>query len=144
MNTFRRFGEAALLTTLVCVPLAYLLLLITGVPRTYPPLLPQQIIAGTVGGALLVTLGYALLIKLIPDFATRKRVLIGLAVVLCAASFYLPYRLTYTKSPRFAGATYAALIGQAGLHSLVVGLSVWVMLRKPQTATSSPSRSPVA
>jgi hypothetical protein len=77
-----------------------------------------------VGGALLVTLGYTLLTELIPNFAVRKRVLIGLATVLAPASFQLPYRLTSITSPRFAGVTPAAQVRQAALHCLKVGLNV--------------------
>ena len=119
-----RFALAAALTTGVCVPLGLVLLRVTGVPLTYPPLLPQQIVAGTVGGALLVTLGYWLLSALVPDARTRTWVFLILGVLLLLASFHLPYRLSYTKSIRFVGVTLAAQIAQGLLHTLVVGLSV--------------------
>ncbi len=118
-----RFALAAILTTCVCVPLGFVLLRIAGVPPTYPPLLPQQITSGTIGGPLLVALGYWLLSALIPDKRTRHIVFLSLAVVLLIASFQLPYRLSYTKSLRFAGVTLAAQIGQALLHTIVVFLS---------------------
>ena len=123
-----RFAVAALLTTVVCLPVGYLLLLTTGVPRTYPPLLPQQIIAGTMGGALLVTLGYWLLASCLRDAKTVHTILVFAGIVLLVASFHLPYRLSYTTSPRFAGVTVAAQIGQGFLHCLVVGLSLGCFL----------------
>jgi mannose/fructose/N-acetylgalactosamine-specific phosphotransferase system component IIC len=118
-----RFVLAATLTTAVCVPLALSLLRITGVPSSYPPLLPQQIVAGTVGGALLVTLGYALLAAIFPDKKVRHTVFMVLAALLTVLSYQLAYRLTYTTSPRFAGVTVAAQIGQCLLHTIVVMLS---------------------
>ncbi len=123
-EVFQRFALAAVLTTSVCVPLGLMLLRITGVPPTYPPLLPQQIVSGTIGGPLLVALGYAFLSAILPDKKTRHLVFVALALVLLVASFHLPYRLSYTKSPRFAGVTLAAQIGQALLHANVVFLSV--------------------
>lgn len=125
-----RFALAAALTTVVCLIVAFILLRLTGVPLTYPPLLPQQIIAGTVGGVLLVTLGYWFLSALIRDQKTLTSVFLWLGVVLTVASFYLPYRLTYTTSPRFAGVTLAAQVGQGLLHVLVVGLSMLCFVRR--------------
>ncbi len=119
-----RFALAAVLTTCFCVPLGLALLRISGVPPTYPPLLPQQILSGTIGGALLVSLGYWLLSALIPDKRTRNALFLSLAVVLCLTSFQLAARLSYTHSSRFAGVTLAAQIGQCVLHTLVVFLSV--------------------
>lgn len=119
-----RFALAAVLTTCFCVPLALALLRITGVPSTYPPLLPQQVVSGTIGGALLVSLGYWLLSALFPEKRTRHAVFLALAVVLCLTSFQLATRLSYTRSPRFVGVTLPAQIGQCLLHTLVVFLSV--------------------
>jgi hypothetical protein len=118
-----RFALAATLTTAFCVPLGLALLRITGVPPSYPPLLPQQILSGTIGGALLVALGYWLLSALIPDRKLRHTVFMALAVVLTLVSFQLPYRLSYTTSPRFAGVTVAAQVGQCLMHTIVVMLS---------------------
>lgn len=119
-----RFALAAGLTTAVCVPLGLILLRITGVPRTYPPLLPLQVVSGTVGGALLVTLGYGLLTAIFPSKKLRDTIFIVLAVLLTIASYHLPYRLSYTKSARFAGVTVAAQISQALMHTIVVAVSV--------------------
>lgn len=125
-----RFALAAGLTTAVCLIVAYILLRIAGVPPTYPPLLPLQIIAGTVGGAFWVTLGYWLLSSIIRDQKTLTAVFLSAGILLLIASFYLPYRLSYTTSPRFAGVTLAAQIGQGLLHAIVVVLSMICFLRK--------------
>lgn len=125
-----RFAQAATFTTLVCVPLAYLMLRITGVPPTYPPLLPQQIISGTVGGAFLVTLGYWLLGGLVPDLKLRTTVFLVAGLILLVASYHLPYRLSYTTSARFVGVTLAAQIAQGLLHTIVVVLSMLCFFRR--------------
>ena len=90
----------------------------------------MQIIAGTIGGALLVAPGYWLLASIVHDAKTRNTIFVVLGIVLLVASFHLPYRLSYTTSPRFAGVTVAAQIGQAFLHCLVVGLSIFCFLRR--------------
>jgi hypothetical protein len=95
---WHRFFLAAALTTAFCVPLGLVLLRLTGVPSTYPPLLPQQVIAGTVGGALLVTLGYWLLTAFIRDVRHLQAVFLWAGAILLVASFHLPYRLSYTTS----------------------------------------------
>jgi mannose/fructose/N-acetylgalactosamine-specific phosphotransferase system component IIC len=118
-----RFALAATLTTACCVPLALVLLRVTGVPVSYPPLLPQQILAGSVGGALITALGYAFLSAILPNRQLRHLIFLSLAVVLVILSFYMPYRLSFTQSPRFAGVTPAAQVGQALLQVIVAGLS---------------------
>ena len=125
-----RFVTAAGMTTAVCLAAGYVLLKTTGVPETYPPLRPLQITSRTVGGALLTTLGYCLLAALIRDQRTLLIVFITAGVVLLLASFHLPYRLSYTKSPRFAGVTVAAQIGQGFLHALVVAISIYCFVRR--------------
>ena len=128
---FGRFLLASLSTTVSCLLLAAVFLRTTGVPPAYPPLLPQQIVAGTVGGAFLVWLGYALLAGFIRDQGALARTVIALGFVLTIASFYLPYRLTYTTSPRFEGVTVAAQVAQSFLHAMVVGISLFCFLRRP-------------
>ena len=123
VQTVMRGAEAAFWTTLICVPLAFLLLKLTGVPPTYPPLLPQQIIAGTVGGAILATLGYGLISTIFQDSRAQTLVFLGLALLILLASFHLPYRLSYTTSPRFAGVNLGAQISQGLLHCIVVVVS---------------------
>ncbi|RYG70176.1 hypothetical protein EON80_08445 [bacterium] len=85
--------------------------------------MPQQILSGTIGGAFLVTLGYSILAAIFPEKKLRHTVFMVLAAFLTIVSFQLAYRLTYTTSPRFAGVTVAAQIGQCLLHTIVVMLS---------------------
>lgn len=115
-----RFALAATLSTAFCVPMGLALLRVSGAPPTYPPLLPQAVMAGTVGGSLLITLGYALLAAVLPNKKLRLTVFIVLAALLLVASFHLPYRLSYTQSPRFTGVTLAAQMAQALLHCIVM------------------------
>ena len=119
-----RFGVAAGLTTAASLVVGTVLLWTTGVPETYPPLRPLQIVSGTVGGAFLAAVGYALLTALVHDQRTLATIFVAAGVVLLVASFHLPYRLSYTTSLRFAGVTVAAQVGQGFLHTLVVGLSI--------------------
>ena len=130
VEIWTRFALAAALTTLICLIVAFVLLRITGVPPTYPPLLPLQVVSGTVGGALLVALGYWLLSALIRDQKMLTIVFLSLGIVLLLASFHLPYRLSYTQSPRFVGVTLAAQVGQGLLHTIVVVLSMICFLRR--------------
>ena len=118
-----------MLTTMTCVPLAAIFLYTTSVPRSYPPLLPMQIISGTIGGAVLVALGYSLLNALIAHVKLRHTLLIGFGVLLLLLSFQLPYRLTYSTSPRFAGWTIPALVAQGVLHTIVVALCIGCFVR---------------
>lgn len=123
-----RFLVAVGLTSAVCLIVGYMLLKTTGVPDSYPPLSSLPILSGTVGGSVLVALGYILLWALVRDQNVLVVVFVTAGAVLLLASFHLPYRLSYTKSPRFAGVTVAAQIGQGLLHTLVAGLGVLCFL----------------
>ena len=123
-----RFAAAAAVTTVVCLIVGRVLLRTTGVPPTFPPLTPLPLTSGAVGGALLVTLGYWLSTAVFRDRRTAEAVFSVAGIVLLLASFHLPYRLSYTTSPRFAGVTTAAQVGQGVLHTLVVGLSMCCFL----------------
>lgn len=129
INIWKRFLLACVVVTVVTLALAKVFLHTTGVPLTYPPLLPQQIIAGSIGGALLSTLGYLLFQSVIRDRKTFTIVFVASGLLLMVASYYLPWRLTYTTSPRFAGVTPAAQIAQAFLHTVVVVLSMLCLLQ---------------
>ena len=121
---FSRLALSVIISTSICVPAGLVLLRISGAPPDYAPLLPQQIFAGTLGGSLLIALGYALLSALIKDKRTRFIVFFTLGAILLLLSFNLPYRLRYTQSPRFIGVTFAAQIAQGMLHTLVVGTGI--------------------
>ena len=121
---FSRLALAVIVSTSLCVPAGLVLLKFSGAPPDYPPLLPQQVFSGTLGGSILVAVGYALLAAWIKNVQTRHLVLLALGALLLVLSFYLPFRLSYTQSPRFAGVTLAAQIAQGLLHTLVVGIGV--------------------
>ena len=121
---FSRLALAIVISTSICVPAGLALLKISGAPPNYPPLLPQQVFSGTFGGSILVAVGYALLAAFIKDKHTRFAVFFTLGAILLLLSFNLPYRLSYTQSPRFAGVTFAAQIAQGMLHTLVVGTGI--------------------
>ena len=121
---FSRLALAIVVSTALCVPTGLVLLRISGAPPHYAPLLPQQVFAGTLGGSILVAVGYALLAALIKDKHTRYVVFFTLGALLLLFSFNLPYRLRYTHSPRFIDVTFAAQIAQGMLHTLVVGTGV--------------------
>ncbi len=124
-----RFLLAAGLTTALCVPLGLIFRRTTGVPPTYPPLSPAPLISGAVGGALLVTLGYCFLTAVVADLKWRAIIFVSLGCLLTVVSFYLPSRLSYTKSLRFTGVTPSAQIAQGLLHIVVVGVSMLCFLR---------------
>jgi tryptophan-rich sensory protein len=124
-----RFLLSSLHATVLCLLLGALFLHTTGVPLSYPPLLPMQLIAGAVGGALLCTLGFSALRVFVRDNKMFSIVFMALGILLLIASFHLPYRLSYTTSPRFAGVTIAAQFAQAVLHCVVVGVSIRFLLR---------------
>ena len=121
---FSRLALAVVVSTSICVPAGLALLRISGAPPSYAPLLPQQIFAGTLGGSILIAVGYALLAALIKDRHTRFVVFFTLGALLLLLSFNLPYRLRYTQSPRFINVTFAAQIAQGMLHTLVVGTGI--------------------
>ena len=121
---FSRLALAAIVSTSICVPAGLALLRISGAPPNYAPLLPQQVFAGTLGGSILVALGYALLAALIKDKHARFVIFFTLGALLLLLSFNLPYRLRYTQSPRFIDVTFAAQIAQGMLHTLVVGIGI--------------------
>jgi hypothetical protein len=92
---------------------------------------------------------YAILSALPGDRRLLVTLYVAAGTVVLLASFYLPYHLTYTTSPRFAGVTVAAQVGQGLLHALVAGLGMaCFLIRLPSRMAglavaghgSSPSR----
>jgi hypothetical protein len=119
---------AVLIPTLLILGQVFLRL--TGVPPGYPPLSPLPLLSGAVGGSLISALGYLLLSLLIKDQKTLLTVLVVLAALLLLVSFNLPWRLSYTRSLRFAGVTLSAQVAQAMLHTVVVGTNLALLLRR--------------
>lgn len=125
-----RSGLACVILIPLLVILGQVLIRVTGVPPGYPPLTPLPLISGAVGGAVISAVGYLLLSAFIRDQKLLWIVLIVAALVILIASFNLPWRLTYTKSLRFAGVTVSAQLAQATLHCLVVGTNLALLLRR--------------
>jgi uncharacterized membrane protein len=124
-------------TLLVVVPVAILAFLVdyliaaaamrfTGVPKGFPPFTFLPILSGVIGGFLLASLAYAI-IRLISSQPDRTFLLI--AIIALAVSFALPLRLSFTKSKRFAGATPAAQMVLALMHTVIATSAVTVLTR---------------
>lgn len=125
-----RFVLACAILIPLLVLLGQVLLRVTGVPASYPPLTPLPLISGAVGGSLISAVGYVLLSTFTKDQKTLWTALIVLALFLLVVSFNLPWRLSYTRSARFAGVTVSAQVAQALLHCVVVGTNLAVLLRR--------------
>lgn len=88
----------------------------------------MPLLSGSVGGPLIATVGYLALWLLIPNQGLLYAVFVAAGVVLLVASYKLPRRLSFTRSPRFAGVTVAAQFELGFLHTLVVGVSIAAFL----------------
>lgn len=123
-----RFALAAAVLAPLNVALGFVFARLTGVPKDFPPFSPLPIVTGSVGGPLIATVGYLLLWVLISSQTVLHAVFVAAGVVLLVASYSLPRRLSFTRSPRFAGVTVAAQLALGFLHTLVVGVSIAVFL----------------
>lgn len=123
-----RFALAVAILVPLNLVLGFVFARLTGVPKDFPPFSPLPIVSGSVGGPLIVTLGYLALWLVISNQRLLNAVFVAAGVLLLVWSYSLPRRLSFTKSPRFAGATVAAQFSLGFLHTLVVGVSVAVFL----------------
>lgn len=123
-----RFALAATILVPLNVVLGIVLARLTRVPRSFPPFTPLPIATGSVGGPLIATVGYLLLWTLIANQTVLHSVFVGAGILLLVASFSLPRRLSYTRSPRFAGVTVPAQFALGFLHTIVVGVSIAAFL----------------
>lgn len=103
---------------------------LTNVPSPFAPFTPAPIVAGSVAGPLISTVGYLLLWAIVCDQRALHLVFVAAGIALLVASYYLPWRLTYSASSRFAGAIIAAQFALGLLHTIVVGVSVVSFLRR--------------
>ncbi len=103
---------------------------LTNVPLGFAPFTPAPIVAGSVAGPFVSTVGYPLLWAFVRDQRALNLVFVAAGIALLGASYYLPWRLTYSASPRFAGVTIAAQFALGLLHTIVVGVSVVSFLRR--------------
>lgn len=125
-----RFALAVGLLVPLNLVLGFVFARLTNVASGFAPFTPAPIVAGSVGGPLISTLGYLVLWAFIRDQRTLHLIFIAAGIALLVASYYLPWRLTYSASPRFAGVTIAAQFALGLLHTIVVGVSVVSFLRR--------------
>lgn len=101
---------------------------LTRVPQDLPPFTFLPILSGTVGGVILASLVYSLLraVSRTPD-----RLFFFVALSVFALSLGLPLRLSFTRSPRFAGVTPSAQMVLVLMHAIVAVVS-FVTLTAPK------------
>ena len=102
---------------------------LTNVPSDFPPFTLLPILSGCVGGVVMASLTYAIL-KAVS--AHPERVFLFVAVCALALSFALPLRLSFTKSPRFAGVTPSAQAVLVLMHTVVATIAVVTLLADPK------------
>jgi len=101
----------------------------TQVPETFPPFTLLPILSGTFGGAILASIAYSLL----KAFAKQPdRTFFFVVAFTLALSFALPLRLSFTRSPRFAGVTTSAQMVLILMHTVVATVTVVTLLTKPR------------
>lgn len=118
---------AATIALIVDLAIAAIASRFTHVPRDFPPFTFLPIVSGAVGGAVLAALTYSLL-RAVTSHPDKAFFLV--AIVALALSFLLPLRLSYTKSPRFAGVTPAAQMVLVLMHAVVATTSVVTLLAR--------------
>ena len=101
----------------------------TNVPSDFPPFTLLPILSGCVGGVVMAALTYAVL----KAVSTQpERMFLFVAVCALALSFALPLRLSFTKSPRFAGVTPSAQAVLVLMHTVVATIAVVTLLADPK------------
>lgn len=128
LGILSRFSLAVAILVPLVVGLGYVFARLTGVPGGFPPFTALPLISGSVGGPLVAAAGYVLLWLLVPDQTLLNVAFVASGALLMVWSYRLPRRLSFTKSPRFAGVTVAAQLALGLLHTVVVGVSVAVFL----------------
>lgn len=94
---------------------------LTAVPRDFPPFTFLPILSGTVGGTILASLVYSILRA---SVAVPDRAFLFLTLAVFTLSLALPLRLSFTRSPRFAGVTPAAQMALVLMHAVVATVSL--------------------
>jgi len=123
-----RFALSVAILTPLVLALGFVFGRVTGMPRGFPPFTFLPLLVGCVTGPLYSTIGYVLFWLTIDDQSVLNTVFVAAGVVLLVLSWGLPLRLSYTKSPRFAGATVPAQLTLGLLHAVVVGVSMAALL----------------
>ena len=104
--------------------LANVALRVTGVPKAFPPFTVLPLLSGVVGGFVGASAVYLLLTSI---SVNPNRSMFFVSIFVLALSFGLPLRLSFTKSPRFAGVTPSAQMVLALLHSAVATAAICVL-----------------
>jgi hypothetical protein len=101
----------------------------TPVPRDFPPFTLLPILTGTMTGAVLAPLSYAIL-----QAVSRQpeKTLLFVAVVAFVLSFALPLRLSFTTSARFAGVTPTAQMLLVLMQTVAATISVAMLLTQSE------------
>jgi len=94
---------------------------IAGVPGDFPPFTALPILSGCVGGVVLASIAFAVIASI---FARPQKIFLFVATAALAISFALPLRLSFTKSPRFAGVTPSAQAILILMHAVVASCAV--------------------
>ena len=102
---------------------------LTRVPHDFPPFTLLPILSGTLGGAVLASIAYAL-IKLAARNPDRVFFFVTLGVF--ALSLGLPLRLSFTRSHRFAGVTPSAQMVLVLMHAVVATVSFVTLTSKAE------------
>jgi hypothetical protein len=107
----------------------------TGVPEAFPPFTLAPLATACFGSAILGTAIYQLLRRL-----TRwaNPIFVVLAIGVVGASLVLPYRLGYTQSKRFEGATPSAQVVLALMHVVVAGFITTSLIRSKAPRSENP------
>ena len=116
-------------TFLVVWLMAVVALRVTGVPKGFPPFTLLPLLSGVVGGYVGASAVY-LLLRLTVHRPDRTMFFVSIAVL--ALSFGLPLRLSFTKSPRFAGVTPSAQMVLALLHTTIATCAVAALTANKQ------------
>ena len=77
---------------------------------------------------MLAALAYAVIR---PMTKQPEKVFLFVAIITLALSFALPLRLSFTRSPRFAGVTPTAQMILVLMHTVVATVSVAALLARP-------------
>ena len=119
-------------TFLVVWVVANVALRLTGVPKGFPPFTVLPLLSGVVGGFVGASVVYLLLTSVA---ANPNRSMFFVSIFVLALSFGLPLRLSFTKSPRFAGVTPSAQMVLALLHTTIATAAVSVLTNSRQLTT---------
>ena len=101
----------------------------TRVPKNFPPFAFLPILSGTLGGAIFASLVYSIIRA---ASRTPDRLFFFVTLGAFALSLGLPLRLSFTRSPRFAGVTPAAQMVLVLMHAIVAVVS-FVTLTAPDS-----------